>query len=155
MLIDHSISRPAAASSAAADQLEREVRLSVARAVGGPGADDVRDLLDHVLEVLALGLVVGGEVQLIQRVGAGAASPGAADRQQQAPDHEQRQASDDQLADAGEQRERVLAAMDRGCGSVSSWNSLSGRRRAGVLRVMPGRMGRACRAFRSRADPRR
>ena len=74
MLIDHSISsRPPAFGRGAADQLEREVRLTVADALGRPGADDVRDRLDHVLEVLALGLVVGREVKLIQRVLAAAA----------------------------------------------------------------------------------
>ena len=69
MLIDHSISsRPPLAGRDAADQLERHIGLPVAQALGGPDADDVRDLLDHVLEVLALGLIVRGEVELVQRV---------------------------------------------------------------------------------------
>ena len=153
-LIDHSISPPAAMSSAAADQLEREVGLPVARAVGWPGADDVRDLFDHVLEVLAFGLVVGGEVQLIQRVGAGAAAPRAADRQQQARHDEQRQASDDQLgrpwraARTSSSPRCAAAAVSAGSWSAPVWPPAC----AVALRVMSGRGGSGRRAFRSRAD---
>ena len=110
--VDRPLDLPAGRSLiGAADQLEREVRLPVAGPVGWPGADDVRDLLDHVLEVLALGLIVGGEVQLIQRIAAREAASCTANRQEQARHHEQRHAKDDQLADLGEQRERALAPM--------------------------------------------
>ena len=41
------------------EQLECEVRLAGAGAVGWEGTDDVGDRLDRVLEVLRLGFVVG------------------------------------------------------------------------------------------------
>ena len=62
----------------AADELERQVGLAAAGPLGWPDADDVGDRLDQVLEVLALGLIVGGEVKLIERVAARAPVAGAA-----------------------------------------------------------------------------
>jgi hypothetical protein len=44
-------------------------------AVGWPGADDVGDRLDHVLEVLRLGLVMRRQMQLIQPVAPPLAHP--------------------------------------------------------------------------------
>ena len=102
----------------AADQLEREVGLPGACALGWPGANDVRDLLDHILEVLALGLIVGREVELVQRIRPRAAVPRAANCQQEARRDEQREAGGDQLSDLGEQRERARTAMPR-CGGLS------------------------------------
>jgi len=84
MLIDHSIScLPAGASYA----------------LGGPGTDDVGDRLDHVLEVLPLGLVVRREVKLIQRVTARAPAASAARRQPQGSHDDQAKPDRDLNAD--------------------------------------------------------
>jgi hypothetical protein len=98
----------------AADQLEREIRLAVAHPLGGPGADDVRDRLDQVLEVRGLGLIVGGEVKLIQRVLATGSPSRTAphQRNQQQPDE----------GDAGSD---LRAGPDEGthgcCGEQPAW----------------------------------
>ena len=94
----------------AADQLQRHIRLPVAQAVGRPRADDVRDRLDHVLEVLALGLIVGREVKLIQRVFAAAASPQAPQREHDQQQAEQQQARGD-LKPGHHQRAQAAAGM--------------------------------------------
>ena len=94
----------------AADQLKRHVGLPVAQAVGGPRADDVRDRLDHVLEVLALGLIVGREVKLIQRVLAAAASAQAPQCEHDQQQAEQQQARGD-LKPGHHQRAQAAAGM--------------------------------------------
>ena len=98
--------QPAAAGGRdAADQLERDVRLAVADAVGRPRADDVRDRLDHVLEVLALGLVVRREVKLIQRVPPAAAATHAPRDEHEHQHSEPQHAQGSLDADLREQRE--------------------------------------------------
>ena len=77
----------------------------MADAFGRPGADDVRDRLDHVLEVLALGLVVRREVKLIQRVAPAAAATHAPRDEHQHQHTEPQHAEGSLDADLREQRE--------------------------------------------------
>ena len=68
-----------------AHKLQRHVRLAVAHPLGRPRPDDVGDRLDHVLQILGLGLIMGREMQLIQRVLAPRTTTNAPQHQ----DHEQ------------------------------------------------------------------
>ena len=95
------------AIAVSADQLERHERLAVARSISREGMDDVCDRFDHVLEVLLLGLVMGGEVKRVERILATAAMPDP-------PYHEHNEhAADDQHAerDLGGDHQHELESM--------------------------------------------
>ena len=145
------LERPAVGGRDAADQLERDVWLPVADALGGPGADDVGDRLDHVLEVLALGLVVGREVKLVERVLAAAAAPHTARDEHEHQRADQQHAGGARDSDSLEQRERSVARRRRDSPYPRDGGGPGGAvARGGVPRgpSSGGRLRRACRSQR-------